>query len=110
MTSEFRFFLAKPGAFCQSRLREPLLTLWIRLCPPGRYLVTKKKRPDDADPYAQRLNELGLDLPEPATSNKAAMQSIARFLIEHKVFETEEATLKGIAQDVGPNEGGAEPS
>ena len=65
----------------------------------GRCFVTSRKKIiDGVDPYAQRLNELGLDLPEPTTSNKAAMQSIARFLIEHKVFETEEDALKNIAQ------------
>jgi hypothetical protein len=61
----------------------------------------RKKKADQPDLYAQRLNELGLDLPEPATSNKTAMQSIARFLIEHKVFETEEDTLKTIAKGEG---------
>jgi len=61
-------------------------------------MAPTKKKADFPDPYTQRLNELGLDLPEPTVSNKAAMQSIARFLIEHKVFESDDETLKDIAE------------
>ncbi len=47
--------------------------------------------------YALRFNSLGLELPETATANPAAMRSIAAFLLKYGLFEHDAETLRKLA-------------
>lgn len=64
----------------------------------------KHKTPVREDPYLDRFNELGLELPETVAANPRSVKNIATFLLKHKVFESDENALLPLLNE---NEGKA---
>ena len=52
-----------------------------------------KKLKKRGDPYQERFNEMGLELPETVTANPASMRNVATFLVKYKVFEADNVDL-----------------
>ena len=58
----------------------------------------RQKPASELEIYAERINSMGLELPEAAAANPGSMKCIATFLLKHRVFEPDDARLQNIGE------------